>query len=203
MNHPCQALADWRTLDELKIPTRAKFVLSWAYHPKAAAAGRAGGDGAHGRDARHGSRGAAAGRIRAACSKSWRRRACAAAAAGGSVTETSDRAAALERRERAVCQGVGHDHVLRRCGSGLAVARGPLRLVRARALVRRTPCPMPSSCTACRCAAMSRWPMKFSTARARWSSARPSTGWRCRWLFCIACWPEFSVDPVELLRSTF
>ena len=35
MNHPCQALADWRTLDEIKIPTRAKFVLSWAYHPKA------------------------------------------------------------------------------------------------------------------------------------------------------------------------
>ena len=35
MNHPCQALADWRTLDELQIPTRAKFVLSWAYHPKA------------------------------------------------------------------------------------------------------------------------------------------------------------------------
>jgi N-acetylornithine carbamoyltransferase len=35
MNHPCQALADWRTLDELNVPTRAKFVLSWAYHPKA------------------------------------------------------------------------------------------------------------------------------------------------------------------------
>ena len=35
MNHPCQALADWRTLDELKVPARAKFVLSWAYHPKA------------------------------------------------------------------------------------------------------------------------------------------------------------------------
>jgi N-acetylornithine carbamoyltransferase len=35
MNHPCQALADWRTLDELKVPSRAKFVLSWAYHPKA------------------------------------------------------------------------------------------------------------------------------------------------------------------------
>jgi N-acetylornithine carbamoyltransferase len=34
MNHPCQALADWRTMDELKIPQRAKFVLSWAYHPK-------------------------------------------------------------------------------------------------------------------------------------------------------------------------
>ncbi|HWX36064.1 MAG TPA: N-acetylornithine carbamoyltransferase [Steroidobacteraceae bacterium] len=35
MNHPCQALADWRTLDELDIPNRAKFVLSWVYHPKA------------------------------------------------------------------------------------------------------------------------------------------------------------------------
>src|SRR6202522_2159324 len=35
MNHPCQALADWRTLDELKVPQRAKFVLSWVYHPKA------------------------------------------------------------------------------------------------------------------------------------------------------------------------
>jgi N-acetylornithine carbamoyltransferase len=35
MNHPCQALADWRTLDEMQIPQRGKFVLSWAYHPKA------------------------------------------------------------------------------------------------------------------------------------------------------------------------
>ncbi len=35
MNHPCQALADWRTLDELNVPQRAKFVLSWVYHPKA------------------------------------------------------------------------------------------------------------------------------------------------------------------------
>jgi len=34
MNHPCQALADWRTLDELRVPARAKFVLSWVYHPK-------------------------------------------------------------------------------------------------------------------------------------------------------------------------
>src|ERR1700748_2902077 len=29
VNHPCQALADWRTLDELGIARRAKFVLSW------------------------------------------------------------------------------------------------------------------------------------------------------------------------------
>src|SRR5271163_809813 len=34
-NHPCQALADWRTMDELGVPKRAKFVLSWVYHPKA------------------------------------------------------------------------------------------------------------------------------------------------------------------------
>lgn len=34
--HPCQSLADWKTLDELGIPANGgKFVLSWAYHPKA------------------------------------------------------------------------------------------------------------------------------------------------------------------------
>lgn len=33
-DHPCQALADWMTFDELEIPTDGKFVLSWAYHPK-------------------------------------------------------------------------------------------------------------------------------------------------------------------------
>ncbi len=35
MNHPCQALADWRTLDEQRVPSHAKFVLSWVYHPRA------------------------------------------------------------------------------------------------------------------------------------------------------------------------
>ena len=35
-NHPCQSLADWKTLDDLNIPTAGgKLVLSWAYHPKA------------------------------------------------------------------------------------------------------------------------------------------------------------------------
>jgi N-acetylornithine carbamoyltransferase len=33
--HPCQALADWATLDMLGVPRRAKFVLSWAWHPRA------------------------------------------------------------------------------------------------------------------------------------------------------------------------
>ena len=35
VNHPCQALADWRTLDELNVPATGRFVLSWVYHPKA------------------------------------------------------------------------------------------------------------------------------------------------------------------------
>jgi N-acetylornithine carbamoyltransferase len=36
VNHPCQALADWRTMDELGIPAPGgRFVLSWAWHPKA------------------------------------------------------------------------------------------------------------------------------------------------------------------------
>ncbi|HXN10021.1 MAG TPA: hypothetical protein VN859_02190, partial [Steroidobacteraceae bacterium] len=34
-NHPCQALADWKTLDELGVPEHGKFVLSWAWHPRA------------------------------------------------------------------------------------------------------------------------------------------------------------------------
>jgi N-acetylornithine carbamoyltransferase len=35
VNHPCQALADWKTLDDLRVPVTGKFVLSWVYHPRA------------------------------------------------------------------------------------------------------------------------------------------------------------------------
>jgi N-acetylornithine carbamoyltransferase len=35
MNHPCQALADWKTLEDLAVPRHAKFVLSWVNHPRA------------------------------------------------------------------------------------------------------------------------------------------------------------------------
>ncbi|MEN7342466.1 MAG: N-acetylornithine carbamoyltransferase [Pseudomonadota bacterium] len=35
MSHPCQSLADWKTLDDLAVPKNGKFVLSWAWHPKA------------------------------------------------------------------------------------------------------------------------------------------------------------------------
>ncbi len=35
MNHPCQSLADWKTMDDLGVPRQGKFVLSWVYHPRA------------------------------------------------------------------------------------------------------------------------------------------------------------------------
>jgi N-acetylornithine carbamoyltransferase len=35
IDHPCQSLADWKTLDELGVPDNAKFVLTWGYHPRA------------------------------------------------------------------------------------------------------------------------------------------------------------------------
>jgi N-acetylornithine carbamoyltransferase len=35
INHPCQALADWKTMDDLGVPRRGRFVLSWVYHPRA------------------------------------------------------------------------------------------------------------------------------------------------------------------------
>jgi ornithine carbamoyltransferase len=36
IRHPCQNLADWKTMDDLSIPRNGgKFVLAWANHPKA------------------------------------------------------------------------------------------------------------------------------------------------------------------------
>jgi ornithine carbamoyltransferase len=95
MNHPCQALADWRTLDELKIPNRAKFVLSWVYHPKAlplavpsAILHMAAMRGMEVVVARP--------QGFALPPQIMEKARAAAAAAGGSVTETTDREAALE-----------------------------------------------------------------------------------------------------------
>jgi len=35
ISHPCQSLADWKTMDELGVPRQGgRFVLSWAYHPR-------------------------------------------------------------------------------------------------------------------------------------------------------------------------
>jgi N-acetylornithine carbamoyltransferase len=93
-NHPCQALADWRTMDELQVPAQAKFVLSWVYHPKslplavpAATVHMAA------------MRGMEVVVLRpdgfALPAQIMENARLAAAAAGGSLTETSDRAAAL------------------------------------------------------------------------------------------------------------
>jgi len=34
IDHPCQALGDWKTLDDLGVPAHGRLVLSWANHPK-------------------------------------------------------------------------------------------------------------------------------------------------------------------------
>ena len=35
INHPCQSLADWKTLDDLDVPAAGgRFVLSWTWHPQ-------------------------------------------------------------------------------------------------------------------------------------------------------------------------
>lgn len=35
INHPCQSLGDWKTMDDLNIPVdKGKFVLSWTWHPQ-------------------------------------------------------------------------------------------------------------------------------------------------------------------------
>ncbi len=95
LSHPCQALADWRTLDEQRVPPSAKFVLSWVYHPRALPLA------------------VPAATLQMAAMRGMEvvvlrpdgfalppavmaRAHSAAAAAGGAVSETSDRAAALK-----------------------------------------------------------------------------------------------------------
>ena len=35
VSHPCQSLADWKTLDDLGVPGKTgRLVLSWVYHPR-------------------------------------------------------------------------------------------------------------------------------------------------------------------------
>ncbi|MCC6631641.1 MAG: N-acetylornithine carbamoyltransferase [Gammaproteobacteria bacterium] len=95
MGHPCQALADWKTLDELDVPHNGKFVLSWVNHPRAlplavpaAAMTMAAQRGMEVVVARPEGY-----EIPAALADKARR---LAAANGGSFTETTDRAAAMK-----------------------------------------------------------------------------------------------------------
>jgi N-acetylornithine carbamoyltransferase len=94
ISHPCQSLADWKTMDEMHVPHSAKFVLSWAWHPRALPL-------AVGASTLHmaAMRGMEVVVLRpegfalpAAVMDKARR---AAAASGGSVTETDDRASAM------------------------------------------------------------------------------------------------------------
>ncbi len=67
IDHPCQSLADWKTMDELGVPADGgKFVISWALSPAGTAARRDGRDDPHGREARHERRPPAPARLRAA-----------------------------------------------------------------------------------------------------------------------------------------
>jgi N-acetylornithine carbamoyltransferase len=95
INHPCQALADWKTLNDLAIAPRSKFVLSWVPHPRALPlavpaaalhmAALRGHDVVVARPEGYALPDAVMARARAA-----------AALSGGSVTETDDRAAAMQ-----------------------------------------------------------------------------------------------------------
>jgi len=88
INHPCQSLADWKTLDDLSIPASGgRFVLSWAWHPKALPLA------------------VPSATVHMAAMRGMdvelppaimKKAADAAAASGGSVTETDDRAAAMQ-----------------------------------------------------------------------------------------------------------
>ena len=94
VNHPCQALADWKTMDDIKVPRTAKFVLSWVHHPRALPlavpaatvhmAAHRGMEVVVLRPDGYALPGAVMDKARAA-----------AAASGGTVSETSDRDAAL------------------------------------------------------------------------------------------------------------
>jgi N-acetylornithine carbamoyltransferase len=94
LNHPCQSLADWKTLEDLQVPQRAKFVLSWVNHPRALPLAV---PSATVHMAAH--RGMEVVVLRpdgfALPAQVMEKARRAAAAAGGSVTETNDRAAAL------------------------------------------------------------------------------------------------------------
>ena len=65
-NHPCQALADWKTLDDLTVPRNAQLRALLGLPSACAAARGASGDRAHGGDARHAGVVLRPGRLRAA-----------------------------------------------------------------------------------------------------------------------------------------
>ncbi|MFW2403523.1 MAG: N-acetylornithine carbamoyltransferase [Gammaproteobacteria bacterium] len=96
INHPCQSLADWKTMDDIGVPRDGgKFVLSWAYHPRmlplAVPAATVHMAAARGMDVTV---------VRPdgfeLPDEIMQKAGAAANASGGSLTETNDRAAAFE-----------------------------------------------------------------------------------------------------------
>ena len=189
INHPCQALADWKTLDELAVPrARASSCCRWVNHPRAlplAVPAAAVHMAAH---ARHGSRGAAPRRLRAAAAAHGQGARSGRGASGGSVTrdQRPRRGARAARTSSTPRSGAPPRHY----GDAAADAQlraAAQRLVRATTPGSRSAAATASSCTACRCAATSRSPTTCSTARAASCCARPTTACRRRWPCCTAC----------------
>src|SRR5690606_34142594 len=154
MQHPCQNLADWKTLDDFDIPAQGvRFVLSWAYPPLALPlavpastlymAARRGMDVTVLRPEGFALPDPVMQKARAAAQR-----------AGGSVRETDDRREAMEGAHVIYAKSWSStthygdklkDQELRRASrTGASTNLGS-----------RTPRPTAASCTACRCAATS------------------------------------------------
>ena len=156
MNHPCQALADWRTLDELEMPDAREIRAELGLSPAGAAAG-----GGLGRRCTWPQC--------AAWRWSWRGPTGYALpprdhGEGAPRRGASRRLGHRDLRPRGRARGASVLYAKEWGGTAhygdaeadARAARRAERLVRARALVRRRRCRRPSSCTACPCAATSR-----------------------------------------------
>ncbi len=188
IDHPCQALADWKTLDDLGVARHGKLVLSWANHPKAlplavpAAVLRMA--------ALRGMEVTVLSPEAYALPEPLLAEARAlAAGSGGSVVETDDRSGGARGRRDRLRQVVGLRGALRRrrdgerrCAPGSP--HGASRRAGSRAPARR------ASCTACRCGGTSSSPTRCSTRRAASSYSRRTTGSGRRWRSCTGCSPE-------------
>jgi N-acetylornithine carbamoyltransferase len=193
MSHPCQNLADWKTLDDLAVPANGgKFVLSWAFHPKALplavpsstlyTAARRGMDVTVLRPEGFELPEAVMQRARTA-----------AEAAGGSVQETDDRAEAMQDAHIIYAKSWSST---RHYGDRINDQKLRNELVdwcvdepwfdKARDDCRFMHC-LPVRCTASPCVAELSSPTGSWTGRAASLSTKHATAcWR-RWRYCTAC----------------
>ena len=183
-NHPCQALADWKTLDDLGVPRHGPFVLSWVNHPRALPLAVPAPPCTWRR-----MRGMDVVVLRPegfALPRPSCRRRRAAAAAGGSVPETTDRDDALNGAHVIYAKEWGSTS---HYGNAEADARAAREL--ADWCVRDTW----FSRAAVDCQLMHCLPVRRNVAvadevldgRAASCSARPTTAWSCRPRCCTAC----------------